>query len=214
MSLRILLADDHPVVRIGVRSVIEAHEAGQIAAEAGTVDELFALLSEQVYDILVTDLSMPGPINPDGYAMVERICRNYPDLPVLVLSMTSNASILRLLQTAGVLGLLDKASSMAELPTAIQAIRRGSVYVSAPLRRLLAQAGLRRPHAAGQRLLSPREVEVLRLVAKGMRVKEIALQLNRGITTISKQKSDAARKLGIRNDVELFDFLRREGFSG
>src|ERR1700741_5009293 len=128
MSLRILLADDHPVVRIGVRSVIEAHEAGQVMGEAGTGDELLALLSEQVYDILVTDLSMPGPVNPDGYAMIERICRNHPDLPVLVLSMTSNASILRMLQTAGVLGLLDKASSMAELPAAIQAIRRGSVY--------------------------------------------------------------------------------------
>ncbi|MGO4701950.1 response regulator [Dyella sp. 2RAB6] len=214
MSLRILLADDHPVVRIGVRTVIEAHEVGQVVAEAGTVDELLAHLSEQVFDILVTDLSMPGPVHADGYAMIERICRNHPELPVLVLSMTSNASILRLLQTAGVLGLLDKASSMAELPAAIQAIRCGGVYVSAPLRRLLVQAGLRAPYGTGQRLLSPREVEVLRLVAKGLRVKEIALQLNRGITTISKQKSDAARKLGIRNDVELFDFLRREGFSG
>jgi two-component system capsular synthesis response regulator RcsB len=57
-------------------------------------------------------------------------------------------------------------------------------------------------------------VEVLRLLAKGLRVKEIALKLNRGITTISKQKSDAQRKLGIRNDVELFDFLSREGFAG
>ena len=82
MSLRILLADDHPVVRIGVRSVIEAHEAGKVVAEAGTVDELLALLAEQVFDILVTDLSMPGPLNPDGYAMIERICRNHPDLPV------------------------------------------------------------------------------------------------------------------------------------
>lgn len=214
MSQRILLADDHPVVRIGVRAVIETHRVGQVTAEAGTVDELLALLSEQVFDILIADLSMPGPVHPDGYAMIERICRHHPDLPVLVLSMTSNAGLLRRVQEAGVLGLLDKASSMAELPTAIQAIRRGSIYVSAPLRKLMAQAGLRASCAAGQRALSPRELEVLRLVAKGMRVKEIALHLNRTITTISKQKSDAERKLGIRNDVELFDFLRREGFSG
>ena len=213
MSQRILIADDHPVVRVGVRTIIETHGAGEVTAEAGTVDELFKLLSEQEFDVLVTDLSMPGPTQIDGYAMIERICRNHPELPVLVLSMTSNANILRMVQNSGVLGLLDKTSAMAELPAAIQAIQRGSAYISAPLRKLLAQAGTRASHVAGQRALSPRELEVLRLLAKGMRVKEIALQLNRGITTISKQKSDAERKLGLRNDVELFDFLRRGGFS-
>lgn len=214
MSQRILIADDHPVVRVGVRTIIETHGAGEVTAEAGTVDELHQLLSEQVFDVLVTDLSMPGPTQIDGCAMIERICRNYPELPVLVLSMTSNANILRMVQNAGVLGLLDKTSAMAELPAAIQAIQRGSAYVSAPLRKLIAQASARATHVPGQRALSPRELEVLRLLAKGMRVKEIALRLNRGITTISKQKSDAERKLGLRNDVELFDFLRRGGFSG
>lgn len=211
MFQRILLADDHPVVRIGVRAIIEVHALGQVVAETGTVDELFQLLSEQNFDLLVTDLSMPGTQHIDGYAMIERICRNHPELPVLVLSMTSNASVLRTVYASGVLGLLDKASSMAELPAAIQAAERGSAYISASLRRQLAQAGCRPP---GYRALSPREAEVLRLLAKGLRVKDIALRLNRGITTISKQKSDAARKLGLRNDVELFDFLRREGFSG
>lgn len=212
MPLRILLADDHPVVRIGVRCVIEANGAGRVVAEAGSVDQLFQQMAEHAFDILVTDLFMPGPIHPDGYAMIERICRNYPELPILVLSMTGNAGVLRMVQEAGVLGLLDKASSLAELLTALQAIRRGSIYVSAPLRRLLMQAEQWPPTLPGQRALSPREVEVMRLLAQGLRVKEIALKLNRGITTISKQKSDAERKLGIRNDVELFEFLRREGF--
>lgn len=211
MLQRILLADDHPVVRIGVRAIIDVHAVGQVVAEAGTVDELFQLLSERRFDLLVTDLSMPGTLHADGYAMIERICRNHPDLPVLVLSMASNASVLRTVYATGVLGMLDKASSMAELPVAIQVVQRGGMYVSASLRRLLAQAGVRTPE---QRALSPREAEVLRLLAKGMRVKDIALRLNRTITTISKQKGDAARKLGLRNDVELFDFLRREGFSG
>lgn len=214
MPLRILLADDHPVVRIGVRCVIEANGTGRVVAEAGSVDQLFRQMAEHAFDILVTDLFMPGPVHPDGYAMIERICRRYPELPILVLSMTGNAGVLRMVQEAGVLGLLDKASSLAELPTAIQAIRRGSIYVSAPLRRLLMQAEQWPPTLPGQRALSPREVEVMRLLAQGLRVKEIALKLNRGITTISKQKSDAERKLGIRNDVELFEFLRREGFSG
>jgi len=213
MSLRILLADDHPVVRIGVRAVIEAHGAGRVTGEAGSVDQLLQELAEQPPDILVTDLSMPGPVHPDGYAMIQRICRSHPDLPVLVLSMTSNAAVLRLVQEAGVLGLLDKTSSLAELPTALQAICRGGIYVSAPMRKLLAQAGHWPASLPGRRSLSPREAEVMRLLGQGLRVKEIAVLLNRGITTISKQKGDAERKLGIRNDVELFDFLRRAGFS-
>ena len=113
MFQRILLADDHPVVRIGVRAIIEVHALGQVVAETGTVDELFQLLSEQSFDLLVTDLSMPGTQHIDVYAMIERICRNHPELPVLVLSMTSNASVLRTVYASGVLGLLDKASSMS-----------------------------------------------------------------------------------------------------
>ena len=135
MLQRILLADDHPVVRLGVRAIIDVHAVGQVVAEASTVDELFQLLSEQRFDLLVTDLSMPGTLHADGYAMIERICRNHPELPVLVLSMTSNASVLRTVYATGVLGMLDKASSMAELPVAIQAVQRGGVYISASLRR-------------------------------------------------------------------------------
>ena len=78
MSQRILIADDHPVVRVGVRAIIDIHGMGDVVGEAGTVDELFKLLAEQSVDVLVTDLSMPGPTQIDGYAMIERICRNYP----------------------------------------------------------------------------------------------------------------------------------------
>jgi two-component system capsular synthesis response regulator RcsB len=185
-----------------------------VSAEATNVDELLDLLAANDCDVLVTDLSMPGSRHADGYVMVERICRNHPDLPVLVLSMSCNVNILRMVMATGVRGMLDKAASMAELPTAIQSIHKGGTYLSSSLRKLTAEAGWHRALGLGTKPLSPREVEVLRLLAKGLRVKEIALKLNRGITTISKQKSDAQRKLGIRNDVELFDFLSREGFAG
>jgi two-component system capsular synthesis response regulator RcsB len=212
--LNIMIADDHPVVRIGARATIESSGIGTVSAEATNVDELLDLLAANDCDVLVTDLSMPGSRHADGYVMVERICRNHPDLPVLVLSMSCNVNILRMVMATGVRGMLDKAASMAELPTAIQSIHKGGTYLSSSLRKLTAEAGWHRALGLGTKPLSPREVEVLRLLAKGLRVKEIALKLNRGITTISKQKSDAQRKLGIRNDVELFDFLSREGFAG
>jgi two-component system capsular synthesis response regulator RcsB len=212
--LNIIIADDHPVVRIGARATIENSGVGVVAAEATTVDELLDILATRDCDVLVTDLSMPGLRHADGYAMVERICRNHPDLPVLVLSMSCNVNILRMVMATGVRGLLDKAASMAELPIAIQSVHKGGTYISSSLRRLTSEAGAQRMLGFGAKPLSPREVEVLRLLARGLRVKEIALKLNRGITTISKQKSDALRKLGIRNDAELFDFLSREGFAG
>ncbi len=212
--LKIIIADDHPVVRIGARATIESSGYGSVIAEAATVDELLELLATKECDVLITDLSMPGSRHADGYAMVERICRNYPDLPVLVLSMSCNVNILRMVMATGVRGMLDKAASMAELPLAIQTVHKGGTYISASLRKLTVEASSRKTFALASKPLSPREVEVLRLLAKGLRVKEISIKLNRGITTISKQKSDALRKLGIRNDVELFDFLSREGFSG
>jgi two-component system capsular synthesis response regulator RcsB len=212
--LNIIIADDHPVVRIGARATIENSGVGVVAAEATTVDELLDILATRDCDVLVTDLSMPGLRHADGYAMVERICRNHPDLPVLVLSMSCNVNILRMVMATGVRGLLDKAASMAELPIAIQSVHKGGTYISSSLRRLTSEAGAQRMLGFDAKPLSPREVEVLRLLARGLRVKEIALKLNRGITTISKQKSDALRKLGIRNDAELFDFLSREGFAG
>lgn len=213
MSIRIIVADDHPVVRIGTRAVIESSGVGDIVAEASNVDELLDLLGKHPCDVLVTDLSMPGSKHSDGYTMMERIRRSYPTLPILVLSVSSNVGILRTVSSLGVLGLIDKGSSMNELPVAIQTVHKGCPYISATLKKLAAEMGAPGMAGGGNKALSPREMEVLRLIATGRKVKQIADQLNRGVTTISKQKSDAMRKLNLRNDAELFDYLRREGFS-
>ncbi|MFC4763102.1 response regulator [Dyella koreensis] len=213
MSIRIILADDHPVVRIGTRAVIEASGVGDIVAEASNVDELLSHLGKHPCDVLVTDLSMPGSKHSDGYTMMERIRRSYPTLPILMLSVSSNVGILRMVSSLGVLGLIDKGSSMNELPVAIQTVHKGSSYISGTLKRLASEMDVSGMSGDGKKPLSPREIEVLRLIASGLKVKQIADQLNRGVTTISKQKSDAMRKIGIRNDAELFDYLRRQGFS-
>ncbi|WP_368563438.1 response regulator [Pseudoxanthomonas sp. UTMC 1351] len=214
MRLRIILADDHPVVRIGARAVIEASGVGDIVAEASGTDELLSALSTHTCDVLVTDFSMPGGQQADGFAMIELIRRRYPTLPILMLSMASNLGILRMVVGAGVLGLVDKSASMDELPTAIQTVHRGSPYVSRTLKQRVAELGTEGVSANGKKSPSPRESEVLRLLASGMTVTQIAEQLHRSVTTISRQKSDAMRKLGIKNDAELFEFLKTEGLSG
>ena len=208
MSLRIIIADDHPVVRIGTKSVIESSGVGHVVAEASSVDELLAALKAHPCDVLVTDYSMPGGGQPDGFAMIGQVRRHYPDLPVLMLSVSNNLAILRMVVATGVLGLVDKTSSMDELPLAIQTVQRGVPYVSLTLKERIDAIGTNSVEEGEAKPLSPRELEVLRLLGSGMTVKEIALHLHKSVSTISRQKGDAMLKLGLKGDAELFDYLR------
>jgi len=210
MSLRIIIADDHPVVRIGTRAVIESSGVGRVVGEADSAQALMTLLANQPCDLLVipSDYSMPGSPQADGFAMIGMIRRRHPDLPVLMLSVSSNLAILRMVLDSGVLGLVDKSSSMDELPQAIQAVYRGQPYISRSLRERVEAAGSWRMREGDGKPLSPREVEVLRLLGTGMTVKEISLLLHKSVSTISRQKGDAMLKLGLKGDAELFDYLR------
>ncbi len=208
MTLRIIIADDHPVVRIGARAVIQASGVGEIVAEAATAQDLMAHLASQRCDVLVTDYSMPDSTVPDGFAMISMIRRRYPLLPILMLSVSSNLAILRMVRDAGVLGLVDKGSSIDELPIAVRTVHRGLPYVSVTLKERVEAAGSNTMGAGESRPLSPREVEVLRLLGKGMTVKDIATMLHRSASTISRQKGDAMLKLGLNSDAQLFDYLR------
>ncbi|MBO8043184.1 response regulator transcription factor, partial [Pseudomonas aeruginosa] len=181
-------ADDHPVVRIGTRAVIESSGVGRVVGEADSAQALMALLGSQPCDLLVTDYSMPGSPQADGFAMIGMIRRRFPDLPVLMLSVSNNLAILRMVLDSGVLGLVDKSSSMDELPQAIQAVYRGQPYISRSLRERVEAAGSWRMREGDGKPLSPREVEVLRLLGTGMTVKEISLQLHKSVSTISRQK--------------------------
>jgi len=208
MTLRIIIADDHPVVRIGTKAVIESSGVGQVVAEASTVAELMTALGDHECDVLVTVYSMPGGAQADGFAMLAMIRRRFPELPVLMLSVSNNLAILRMGVATGVLGLVDKTSSMDELPLAIQTVQRGMSYVSLSLKERIDAIGTESVEEGEARPLSPREVEVLRLLGSGMTVKEIAIHLHKSVSTISRQKGDAMLKLGLKGDAELFDYLR------
>ncbi|MGX9190041.1 response regulator [Stenotrophomonas sp. Ker107b] len=208
MTLRIIIADDHPVVRIGTKAAIESSGVGQVVAEASTVAELMTALSDHPCDVLVTDYSMPGGQQADGFAMIAMIRRRFPTLPVLMLSVSNNLAILRMVVATGVLGLVDKTSSMDELPQAIQTVQRGMPYISLTLKERIDAIGTNSVEEGEAKPLSPRELEVLRLLGSGMTVKEIAIHLHKSVSTISRQKGDAMLKLGLKGDAELFDYLR------
>ncbi|EKN48594.1 MULTISPECIES: response regulator transcription factor [Pseudomonas syringae group] len=212
--LRIILADDHPIFLIGLRVVLEQDNAAAVVAQASNPDELLAALNEHDCDVLVTDFMMPVEQQNDGLRLLQRIRRDFPALPVVVVTTLSNAGLFQAMLYLNVQGLLSKASVAGELPVAIESVRRGRVFLADSVRRVLQDAqqlGPDSPLALEQ--LSPRELEVLRLLSAGHAVGRIATQLNRSKQTVSAQKVSAMRKLGVANDAALFMYLQEHGLS-
>ncbi|WPN97285.1 response regulator transcription factor [Pseudomonas sp. MUP55] len=198
--LRVVLADDHPIFLIGLRAVLERDEHVRIVGEANSPQALNALLQHCACDVLVTDFMMPAEPQADGLRLIEHLRRHHPDLPIVVVTMLNNAGLFHSILALGVMGLLSKASLADELP---QAIRQALS--------LAGQASGDGAHA--QEPLSPRELEVIRLLAGGMTVGEIAAHLHRSKQTVSAQKVSAMRKLGLGNDAALFIYVQEHGLA-
>ncbi|KAF1688259.1 response regulator [Pseudoxanthomonas taiwanensis] len=204
--LRIILADAHPVVRGGVRLLLERDATATVVAEAGTPEALFEAMAAHPADLVLTDFSMPGGSTADGLGMLARLRRRWPQVPVVVLTMAGNAAVLRAILATGVHGLLAKADALAELTAAVAAAARHRRYLGAAVRRVLEADG-----GGSGRALSRREAEVLRLFGSGLTVTEIARRLNRSVKTVSHQKMGAMAKLGLRSDLELYAYAREHG---
>jgi two-component system capsular synthesis response regulator RcsB len=208
--LRIILADDHPIFLIGLRVVLEHDHSAVVVAQANSPDELLTNLKQHQCDVLVTDFMMPGEKHNDGLRLLQRIRRDFPDLPIIVVTMLNNAGLFRAILDLKVQGLLSKASVAGELPAAIACVRRNRTYIADSVHSVMQEAA---DHDTSNSIkpLSPRELEVIRLLATGMAVGEIATQLNRSKQTVSAQKVSAMRKLGLANEAALFIYLQENG---
>jgi len=212
--LRILIADDHPIFRIGLRAVLQQDPDLVVVGEASTPSQLTQWLEEGECDLLITDFMMPAEHQNDGLRLLETVHRRWPTLPILVVTMLTNGGLFRSMLEAGVRGVLGKASLVSELPQAIAQLRRNKVFIAESVSQVLLQEGETRPDRLFEReALSPRELEVTRLLAGGLSVGEIAQQLNRSKQTVSAQKVSAMRKLGVANDAALFIYLQEHGLA-
>lgn len=210
MSFKIILADDHPLILTGIRSLIAHNQPGcEIVAEAHQVSELLNTLQQHSCDLLITDFSMPGDERSDGLTMIQQLKRDYPTLPVIVLTQIHNAGILQSLIQLGVSGVLLKKAVISELSDAIRQILSGQSYIGSSVKNLLAEAGL--AHHTTSIQLTPKESEVVRLLASGMSVTQVAEYLHRSVKTISTQKKSAMIRLGISSDSALFDYAKSSG---
>jgi len=210
--MRVILADDHPIFLIGLKVVIEQNQRAMVIAEASAPDELLEKLRDHQCDLLITDFMMPVEAQNDGLRLLERIRREHPVLPIIVVTMLNNAGLFRSMLALNIQGLMSKASMANELPAAIESVSRGKPFIADSVQHsLLEAADYGSDKLVALQDLSPRELEVLRLFATGVSVGAIAAQLNRSKQTVSAQKVSAMRKLGLANDAALFIYLQEHG---
>lgn len=197
---RILIADDHAILRQGLKQILAEEIAGVVFGDAANAAQALALLHQQEWDVLVLDVNMPGR---NGFEVMAEVVRDYPRLPVLVLSSIPEDQVgLRVIKS-GAAGYLNKQVAPERLVEAVQTLMRGGRYISAALAGRLASEFHRAGGGPRHELLSERELQVFHLSVAGKTVKEIAGELSLSAKTISTFRSRVFHKLELKNDIEL-----------
>lgn len=206
--IRIVLADDHAVVREGLRRILDEHADLRVVAEATTGDDVLRAVAATPVDVVVLDISMPGP---GVFELLKRLGENHRAVRTVVLTMHPEDQYAVRVLRAGAAGYLSKERSSGLLIEAIRTAHRGEVFVSPSLgvtlaRHITGRAG-RPPH----QVLSNRELDVLVRLAKGQSVKAIAADLSLSRKTVSTYHSRIRRKLHLQSDAELIRYALDQG---
>ena len=201
--IRILIADDHAVVRRGLRQTVSEESDMTVVGEASNAQELLGLTRKVPCDVVVLDISMPGR---SGLDALKELRQEWPRLPVLVLSMHPEDQYAVRTLRIGAAGYLTKESAPEELVKAIRKAVSGGKYVTPSLAEKLAldlaKDGERPPHET----LSEREYQVMCLIASGRSVTEISVELSLSVKTISTYRARILEKMGLRNNAELVHY--------
>jgi two-component system capsular synthesis response regulator RcsB len=211
--IRVVIADDHPVILLGARHALAQFPDIEVVAQARQSTDLVKALTSGPCDALVTDLAMPGGLHGDGLPLIGYVRRHFPALPIVVLTMLENAAVIRRLSEMGVIGVVSKSDDLAHIGLAVRHVARGRAYAGPSVRAVREAVRTSGGAKGDDARLSPREIEVIRLFVSGMTVKEIAGRLNRSIKTVSSHKIAALRKLGLERDSELFQYAQSAGLT-
>jgi DNA-binding NarL/FixJ family response regulator len=207
--IRVLLADDHGLVREGLRGILAKGVDIEVAAEAANGDEVLALVKKQEFDLALLDLSMPGL---SGIALIKRLKIEKPKLRILVLSMHGESQYAARALKAGASGYLTKDSAAAQLLGAIRKIAAGGVHISeAAAAQLIGQSST--DDAAPHLTLSDREYEILRRIVAGRTVTEIAAALSVSVKTVSTHKARILQKLNLSGTADLVRYALEHGLA-
>ena len=212
-TYHIILADDHILFRRGLKGIIQSEPGLEVIGEAGDGIELLKLLRTMIPHLVILDISMP---NLRGIEAVREIRKEYPDLKVLILTMHKDRSYLHQAISAGADGYLLKEDADPDLFSAIERIRQGKMYVSPHLTEGMIEdwAQIRRGDASSLQLevLTPREKEVIKLIADGKSSKEIADLLFISVRTVERHRANIMDKLQLKKTADLVKYAIQEGF--
>lgn len=213
MSIRILLADDHGVMRAGLRAMLEAEPGVEVVAEAADGKEALYLAGQHQPDIVILDIGMPGL---DGIEATRRLKERSPQSKVLILSMYEEESLLREAIKAGAAGYVIKRAAEEELIAAIQAVSRGDMYIHPAVTRLLVKDLSSEVNLQKSSLdkLTPRELEVMGYIVRGYTNRQTAEALFISVRTVEGHRASLLGKLGLKNRLELVEFAEKFGLEG
>ena len=207
--IQALIADDHAIVREGLRRLLDNEPDIEVCAEASDGREVLDQIGERGPDVVVLDISMP---RLGGLETLERIRGQYPDVKVVLLSVHGDGPIVQSAVTLGAHGYVLKNGRVGEVVTAVRAVTSGETYFSPPVAQEIVEQ-LRAPDRGRDpfSLLSGREREVLQLIAEGQSAKEIAVELKISPKTVEAHRTSMMRKLGARKATELVRYALRHG---
>jgi DNA-binding NarL/FixJ family response regulator len=210
-NLRIILADDHTLLRQGLALLVSKQPGLQVVGEAGNGAELLELVRARKPDLVVVDLSMPGM---GGLEATRRLKAEFPKLRIIILTMHEDASYLTGVAQAGAHGFILKRSAAELLLDAIRTVAAGETWFDPALTAKVLQQELQAPAGpeSGARELSEREEQVLRLLAWGYANKEVADKLSLSVKTVETYRHRIAEKLGLRGRVEMVQYARQQGW--
>jgi DNA-binding NarL/FixJ family response regulator len=201
--IRVLLADDHAVVRVGLKEILADTGDITVADEAANGQEVLARIRDNDYDVAVLDMSMPGR---SGIELIRQVKEEKPKLRVLVLTMHSEEQYAVRALKAGASGYLTKESAPDQLVAAIRRIAGGGAFVTPETAERLALEINRAPGGAPHTLLSDREFQVFELIVNGKSVSDIARQLALSVKTVSTHKTRILQKMGASSQAELIRY--------
>jgi DNA-binding NarL/FixJ family response regulator len=213
MAHRLVIIDDHKVLRDGIRLFLERAGVGSVVGEASDTEEGRQCIAQLRPDAILLDLNLPGE---GGIAVAEWVRENHPSTRVLILTASTDTAVVQTCLAAGVRGFLRKNCGGNEIVDAINVVMRGETYLSQSVSSALAASLHPGPsgHAAPYLRLSKREIEVLRGIASGLSYKEIAVQMNIGVRSVETYRARLASKTGCRTKVALAKFAVNQGLGG
>ncbi len=205
---RILVADDHPLLRNGLKQVLNEQPDLEVSGEAEDSDQVLQRIDEEPWDVVVLDIAMPGR---GGLDVLREIRRRRPELPVLVLSMHAEEQFAIRAIKAGASGYLSKSNASDEVVSAIRKVLTGKKYVSASLAETLANALESEKQGDPHESLSDREFQVMRSIASGRTVSQIAEEFSLSVKTVSTYRARVLEKMNMRTNSELTRYAIQKG---